>query len=278
MNAIGERSVALWMTVEAPTAPSLDADASADVAIVGAGIAGLSTAYEVALLGRSVIVLDAGAIAGGMTSRTTAHLNSSLDDYYHRLIDIRGQEAARLHHEARAAAIDRIENVQDSEGIDCDFRRLDSYLFAGKSADEETLSKEFEACRKIGFDGVEVVEDTPIRGAGVGRALRFPRQARFHPRKYVNGLVAAIRRRGGKLYADTRVTAVEEKDGAVAIATAGGATVRAGAAVVATNSPINDWVDVHTKQAPYRTYAIAGRAPRGAVPDALYWDTLDPYH
>ena len=45
-----------------------------------------------------------------------------------------------------------------------------------------------------------------------------------------------------------------------------------------TNSPINDWVAIHTKQAPYRTYVIAGRVPRGSVPDALYWDTLDPYH
>jgi glycine/D-amino acid oxidase-like deaminating enzyme/nitrite reductase/ring-hydroxylating ferredoxin subunit len=278
MNAVGEASVSLWMQTAMPDAQPLRADAEADVAVVGAGIAGLSAAYELALLGRSVVVLDAGPLAGGMTSRTTAHLNSSLDDFYFELISARGVEQARMHYEARSSAIDRIENIQGREGIDCDFRRLDSYLFAAKTGHEETLAKELDGCRRIGLSDVELVADTPIRGAGVGGALRFPRQARFHPRKYLGGLVAAIAKRGGRLFSDTRVTAVEEKDGGVTITTEVGPSVRAGAAVVATNSPISDWLAIHTKQAPFRTYAIAGRVPRGAVPDALYWDTLDPYH
>jgi Rieske Fe-S protein len=74
------------------------------------------------------------------------------------------------------------------------------------------------------------------------------------------------------------VVGTEETDAGVTITTEGGAKVRAKHAVIATNSPINDRVELHSKQAPYRTYAMALTLPRGALPDALYWDTLDPYH
>jgi glycine/D-amino acid oxidase-like deaminating enzyme/nitrite reductase/ring-hydroxylating ferredoxin subunit len=278
MNAIGEGSVSVWMDAPIPDAPILTGDISTDVAVVGAGIAGLSVAYELCLEGRSVVALDAGPLGGGMTSRTTAHLNCTLDDFYHELIRVRGEEQARHHYASRAAAIDRIEEIHRSERIDCDFRRLDSYLFAARSADADKLKAELDACKKIGLQGAAWIAEPPIRDAGAGGALYFPRQARFHPRKYLAGLREAIGRRGGRLYANTRVAAVEEGDGIVTLRTARGPSVRARIAVIATNSPITDWIAVHTKQAPYRSYAIAGRVPRGSVADALYWDTLDPYH
>ena len=278
MNAVGERSVPLWMTVDVPNAPALEADVTADVAVVGAGIAGLSTAYELARAGLSVVVLDRGALAGGMSSRTSAHLTSTIDDLYQELIRMRGVPEARAYLRSRLAAIDRIEEIQAEERIDCDFKRVDGYLFPAKSADVETLEKERDAARQIGFVGVKFVTDTPIPDAGVGRALRYPRQARFHPRKYLAGLIRCIARDGGRLFGDTPVTAVEEHEGGVRITTTRGPAVEAKVALIATNSPINDWIAIHTKQAPYRTYVIAGRVARGSVPDALYWDTLDPYH
>jgi hypothetical protein len=108
--------------------------------------------------------------------------------------------------------------------------------------------------------------------------VRFPDQGRFHPLKYLDGLVRCIRRDGGRLFRDAAVVKVEEASGEVRVTTEAGQVLRAGAAVIATNSPINDHLAIHTKQAPYRTYVIAGRVPRGAVGDALYWDTHDPYH
>ncbi|TIX35198.1 MAG: FAD-binding oxidoreductase, partial [Mesorhizobium sp.] len=92
------------------------------------------------------------------------------------------------------------------------------------------------------------------------------------------GLAAGIRARGGALYAETIVDKVEETDGGVRVSTVSGFAVSARSAVVATNSPINDRVALHTKQAPYRTYAMAYEIARNVLPDALYWDTLDPYH
>ena len=220
MNAIEEKSVSLWMdTCRIETAAPLNTDEEADVVVVGSGIAGLSTAYELGVLGQSVIVLDRGALGGGMTSRTSAHLTSEIDDLYQELIKMRGLKEARSYLRSRIEAIDRIEEIQKLEAIDCDFQRVDGYLFPAKTADISTLEAELDACRKIGFKGVKWVDDTPIPDAGTGRPLLFPRQARFHPRKYLAGLIGCIRRDGGRLFADTPVVEVQEKDGSVLVKT-----------------------------------------------------------
>jgi len=74
MNSLAERTRSLWMNELPPPAPPLTQSTHADAVVVGAGIAGLTTAYLPCRSGRSVIVLDAGVPGGGMTARTTAHL------------------------------------------------------------------------------------------------------------------------------------------------------------------------------------------------------------
>src|SRR4051794_11737022 len=108
LNVGDEKSKSIWMEADTPRAPALDRDVSVDVVVIGSGIAGLSTAYELSLKGREVIVLDRGAICRGMTARTTAHLASTLDDSYAEAIKLRGLEQAKTLHESQAAAIDRI--------------------------------------------------------------------------------------------------------------------------------------------------------------------------
>jgi glycine/D-amino acid oxidase-like deaminating enzyme/nitrite reductase/ring-hydroxylating ferredoxin subunit len=118
----------------------------------------------------------------------------------------------------------------------------------------------------------------PLAHCDNQHALRYPRQATFHPLKYLKGLAAIIEAKGGVFYAETIVEEIEErKDDSVAAKTDRG-VITAKAVVVATNSPIVDTLVLHTKMAPYRTYAMAFAIKRGAIPDALYWDTLDPYH
>src|SRR5918997_6838854 len=130
METDSGRSVSVWMaTGDVPAREPLAEDASADVCIVGAGIAGLTTAYLLAREGKRVIVLDDGPTAGGETCRTTAHLVSALDDRFYHLERLHGREGARLAAESHAAAIDRIEHIVRDEAIDCDFTRLDGYLF-----------------------------------------------------------------------------------------------------------------------------------------------------
>jgi glycine/D-amino acid oxidase-like deaminating enzyme/nitrite reductase/ring-hydroxylating ferredoxin subunit len=258
-------------------APPLKGDESADVVIIGSGIAGLSTAYELTARGRSVIVLDRGRIGSGMTARTTAHLASAWDDRYAELISARGLEAARIVYQSQAAAIDRIESIQLQEAIACDFSRVDGYLFLAPGTPQTELDEELDACKQASVPIVESSQPSPLHAAGLVRSLRFPNQGRVHPLKYLAGLAKAVTQRGARLFAQTAVeSALEENDGCVVNTDRG--TLRAADVVFATNSPIGGSVTLHTKQAPYRTYAMAAMLPRGELADALYWDTLDPYH
>jgi glycine/D-amino acid oxidase-like deaminating enzyme/nitrite reductase/ring-hydroxylating ferredoxin subunit len=257
--------------------PPLTADTTCDVVVIGSGIAGMSTAYEAAHLGSKVIVIDRQETIGGMmTPRTTAHLATELDDYYHCLIDAVGEDAARLYHESQVAAVNRVEAVCRDEGIEADLIRLDGWLVPAEEAHQQDLKKEFDACRALGVP-VEWGKP-PVPLVPGDRALRFPDQGRFHPLKYIRGLLGAIERRGGRVYGSTVYVDHREEDGGVVIETEAGPTIRARAAVFATNSPVNDKVALHTKQVPNRTYVIAGPVPKGAVPDVLVWDTLQAYH
>lgn len=278
VNASMERSRSLWMDLgPAVRASKLSTDATCDVVVVGAGIAGLSCAYELARFGYSVRVIDRGQIGGGMTARTTAHLASSLDDYYSELIKIHGEEAARRYHESQVAAINRIEAICRDEGIEADFARLDGFLIPACADQQSDLEKEFDACRRIGAD-VSWADGPLIPARNPGRAIRFANQGRFHPAKYIAGLAHCITDRGGELYADTAYVTHESSGDRVLLRTAEGHTINAAHAIFCTNSPVNDKVALHTKEAPYRTYALAGRVPKASVPDVLIWDTLDYYH
>jgi len=260
------------------TRPRLEADAECDLVVIGSGIAGLSSAYEAARFGWRVVVIDrAETIGGVMTPRTTAHLATALDDYYHCLIDARGKDDARTYHESQVAAVNRIEAICRDEGIEADFTRLDGILVPAEAAHMSDLEKEYDACRTIGVE-VAWLDQAPLPLPQGARALRFPNQARFHPLKYIRGLIQAVEGRGGRIHGGTVYVDHVEDDGGVTVETEAGPRIRAKAALFATNSPVNDKVAIHTKQIPDRTYAIAGPVPKGTVPDLLIWDTLEAYH
>jgi glycine/D-amino acid oxidase-like deaminating enzyme/nitrite reductase/ring-hydroxylating ferredoxin subunit len=270
-------SKSLWMSIAvAPHAVPLQGDERCDVVVIGSGIAGLSTAYELSQRGRSVIVIDRGPIAGGMTARTSAHLAPLCDDLMSEMQKIKGEEQSKLFYESQAAAVDRIEEIQKAEGIDCDFRRLDGYLFQGDDMPADVIDEELDAVRAVGAP-VERLVGVPLRGCDSRHVLRYPRQATFHPLKYLAGVAEACAKRKVPFFANTPVEEIVEENGAVSVKTARG-IIRAGHAVVATNSPIVDRTALHSKMSPYRTYVVGFAIDRGALPDALYWDTEDPYH
>jgi glycine/D-amino acid oxidase-like deaminating enzyme/nitrite reductase/ring-hydroxylating ferredoxin subunit len=277
MKSEAGRTVTAWSEPKQLAASPLGENLRADVCVVGAGIAGLSTAYMLARLGKKVVVLDDGAPGGGETGRTTAHLSNAIDDRYTEIERLHGQDGARLAAESHSAAIDRIESIVTQERISCEFERVDGWLMVGEGHTEKLLEDEMAAARRAGLTDVEMRDSAPVPGLNTGRALRFPRQATFHPLKYLAGLVRALKSYGGQVYGRTHVTAIESELPA-RVRTEGGFVVTADAVVVATNSPVNDLITMHTKQSPYRTYALSARVPAGSVPHALFWDTTDPYH
>jgi glycine/D-amino acid oxidase-like deaminating enzyme/nitrite reductase/ring-hydroxylating ferredoxin subunit len=275
MSGDSGRTLPLWLaTAHAPRLAPLVEPQEADVCIIGAGIAGLASAYQLATAGRRVIVLDDGPPGGGETGRTTAHLANALDDRFHHLEKLHGEDGVRLAAASHGAAIDWIERVAQEEAIDCDFARVDGLLFFPGADGEDRLERELAAARRAGVDAAPF--DAPFSPFERARCIRFPRQARCHAIRFLAGLVRAIGGRDGRLY-QAHVEAVH--DGTpVRVETSAGIDVRAQACIVATNSPISDMLVTHIKQAPYRTYVVGARVPRGAVPDALYWDDEDPYH
>ncbi|RIL01790.1 MAG: FAD-dependent oxidoreductase [Proteobacteria bacterium] len=268
-----------WMatTHAMPDPGPLEAALHADVCVIGAGIAGVSTAYRAACDGRSVALLDDGVVGGGQTKRTTAHLSWVLDDRFQHLERTHGADATRLAWQSHAAAVDWIEARVREHGIECGFERVDGYLCRGEGRSPSELERELEAAQRAGVTRAELLEHAPVAGLE-GPCLRFPDQAQFHPLRYVAALADAAVQRGARLFTHTHATAIEpDASAGLRVRTPGGA-IAARWVVVATNSPIHTRVAMHTKQVGYRTYVVALEVPPGVVPPALYWDTLDPYH
>jgi glycine/D-amino acid oxidase-like deaminating enzyme/nitrite reductase/ring-hydroxylating ferredoxin subunit len=262
-------------TAKLPSYAPLTLDTAADVCVIGAGISGLTTAYLLTQVGKTVVVLDDGAIGSGMTSVTTAHLVNALDDRFMDLERLHGERGARLAAESHTRAIDQIETIVARERIACDFTRLDGYLIRGPEHDEDYLDLELETVHRAGLHNVAKVARAPI-SYDTKPCLRFPNQAQFHPLKYLAGLAQAIEKAGGRIFTGTHATKVD--GGTHASVSTNSGNVAATAIVVATNTPVNDLVVVHTKQAPYMTYVIGARVPKNSVPLMLMWDTSDPYH
>lgn len=269
-------TISIW-TFDDPAlkADPLTQDANCDVCVIGGGIAGLTAAYLLSTEGKRVVLLEAQPeLASGETLHTTAHLAWVLDDRFARLASIRGDNVARAAADSHRSAIALIEQIAEREQIECDFQRLRGYLFPGSEGPEIVLD-EADALRRLGIS-FSMIDDPPAPEVS-GPSLRFSGQARFHPRKYLAGLARAVRTHGGTIYTGTRVVRIEGGSPCT-IHTESGNRVTASAVVVATNAPFDAGVLLHTKLAAYTTYAVALEIAREAIPDALYWDTDDPYH
>lgn len=270
-----------WVNSVMPIAYSrLALNKEVDVVVVGGGIAGVSVAYCLCSAGKRVALVEDGFIGSGETGRTTAHLVSALDDRYYELERLFGADNTKLIAASHVHAIDFVERTVARENISCDFKRVDGFLFLHPSDDPANLDKELEAAARAGLD--VSITNLALNRAGVQKAIKFPRQAQFHPLKYIKGLCEAIIKNGGSIYTNTHAKEITD----TGIVTDEGFRISADHVVIATNSPVNNKYTMHLKQYAYRTYVIGARISKAASPGCLLWDTGDsrvnssipPYH
>ncbi|MDZ4711603.1 MAG: FAD-dependent oxidoreductase [bacterium] len=265
----------IWMETKLPTYNTLDKDIDVDVCIVGSGIAGLTCAYLLSAH-KTVALIDMGEIGMGETSRTTAHITNVIDDRYSEIERLHGENAAGLAADSQTEAINSIERFIKKDNIECDFRRLNGYLFF-KPDEQKLYDSEYEAAKRA---GIKVVKEnvSPLGCFKNDLVLKFPDQGEFNIFKYLNGLLRSAEKNGCAVYTGTKVIEIADGD-VVKIMTEQGHTITAKDVIVATNTPISDYLSVNFKQAAYRTYVVCYELPKdNDIPEALFWDTESPYH
>ena len=263
-----------------PQFAKLAGNADADVVVVGGGITGLTAAYLLAKAGTRVVVLERGRCAAIDTGHTSAHLTMVTDTRLGTLVTNFGRSHAQAVWDAGLAAIATIDDIVREHAIDAGFEWVDGYLHApfgdGASDHRKHLEADAMLAGELGFDA-EYIESVPL----VGRpGVRFANQARIHPRQYLAGVAKAIVALGGRIHEHSEADEFCEGPRRVK---ANGHTVTCADVVIATHNPVVGFGGTagatlfQTKLALYTSYVVAGRVARGAVPDALWWDTADPY-
>lgn len=275
-NNINNSSISLWQaSTTIPIFPTLENDSETDVCVIGAGIAGLTTAYLLSKQGKKVLLIEARNIGAGETGRTTAHFFPP-DEWYHSVENSFGVDHSILVAESFSKAVDLVESIIKTEHIECSFKRLNGYLYSLFEKENKEIDEELNAARRAGVT-VQKLEQVPGVNFATGPCIQYSNQAQFHPLNYLKGLSNAIIRNGGRIYCGTRALTIDS-DKSIQIVSTTSKKIRAKAIVVATNTPFNDTVVMHTKQSAYMTYVVGIRVPRGSVPHILLWDTGDPYY
>jgi glycine/D-amino acid oxidase-like deaminating enzyme/nitrite reductase/ring-hydroxylating ferredoxin subunit len=258
-----------WIDTAPPgdLAPPPEGDVAVEFAVVGAGIAGLSTAWELARRGYEVALLEADRIATGVTGHTTAKLSAQHTLIYDRLRRTRGPDGARLYARSQMDAIRHAADVADQLGIDCDWEDTAAYTYAEQSDRTDELRAEAAAAREAGLPAEYVTKtELPFPVAG---AVRVADQAQFHPRKYLLGLAADFERLGGHVHEHTRVVGLGERTPCV-LTTEDGVKVTAVSVVVATHYPVFDRALLFTRLSPRRELVVAAPIDADTAPTGMY--------
>jgi len=265
----------LWLdTAKAPRFPKLSQTVEVDVLVVGGGITGITTARLLKDAGLKVAVVDRQSVGGGETGHTTAHLTYVTDARLGELAKRVGEARAQAFWDAGRAAMGRIARLVNDLEIDCALRTVPGYLVEAMGRDDRpSLERDVALADKLGFDAAFLTEDPFFARP----AVRFPNQLKFHPLAYLYAVARTIPGAGSHIFGQTVAEIEPDKHRMV---TAGGA-IKYDALVAATNVPIQGERGTlgaalfQTKLALYSTYAIAAEIP--CQPEALFWDTNDPY-
>lgn len=253
---------------EVPDFPPLQENTSTEIGVVGGGIAGIITAYELAKAGKKVVLLDAGKLIDGVTGYTTAKITAQHGLFYYPLIKTAGEEQAELYYQANMDGLKYIEEMAKELNIDCDFSHQDAFIYANTEVGAKLIQKEAEAYAQLGIDGGLAKEEVELPFE-VKEAIVMRNQAQFHPVKFLAKLVAEIERLGGKIYEQTRAIKILSKNDPV-IQTENMSHLSCDKVIVATHYPFNDFDGMYfSRLSISRSYVIAARVS-GTVPRNMY--------
>jgi len=255
----------LWLdSASANAYPALRDDVHVDVAVLGGGITGLTTALLLKRDGASVAVLEAAGVGSGVTGCNTGKVTALQSTILSTIRSAHGAEKTRVYAEASLAAVELVAKLSADEGIACDLERRSAFTYAADKSEIEAVEQEAEVAGAAGL-GVRLVEDVDVPYP-VARAACLDDQVELQPTSYVQGLAAAVEGEGSFVFEGTRALSVEA--GSPCRVRTSGATVTAGQVVDAAHYPLLDRGLYFARLEPMRSYCIAARI-RSAPPRGL---------
>jgi glycine/D-amino acid oxidase-like deaminating enzyme/nitrite reductase/ring-hydroxylating ferredoxin subunit len=268
VNDLSPVNASLWAATTPETDyPRLEEEVSVDVAVLGGGITGLTTAHLLKTEGKTVALVEGKRIVCGVTGYTTAKLTVGHSLVYGRLLDTFGEAGARTYAASNRAAIERVAQLVEDLGIDCEFERASNFVYTESADQVDAIQQEVAAAGRAGVEAHFTTEtDLPFRIHG---AARVDGQAQFHPRKYLLPLAATLPGDGSHVFEHTRAREVDETDGSCTVVTDSG-RIRAEYVVVATHLPFLDRGFFFAKAHPRMSYAVAAEVSEAAAPRGMY--------
>jgi glycine/D-amino acid oxidase-like deaminating enzyme/nitrite reductase/ring-hydroxylating ferredoxin subunit len=271
-----QASQSYWMssTRSGASYEPLEERRHATVAVVGAGITGLTTALLLKQAGVDVTVLEGDVVGSGVTGHTTGKLTAGQGVRYSGIEDEHGTGTARMYGDAQVAAVELVFDLVDDLEIECDLQRVADYVYAETEEEVEALEHELDASRRAGLTRIlDARTSHPVATALA--ALRLDEQGQLHARKYTLGLARAVHGDSGCVHESTRVVEIEPRGDAIRVVTAGG-EVHADHVVLATNAPITSKGLLFARAHPWRAYAVAAHVPRGTLPAGTWINAGSP--
>lgn len=263
-----------WEDVPTPSYPELAQDMAADVVVVGGGLCGVLTTYLLAKAGKRVALLEAEKLGANASKRTTAFITQDIDTDLTQLISLFGPRKARLVWESGGAAINDIQQIVETEGIDCEFTRCSAFVYAREEKELKGFEKEVLAANKLGFANVSMgTGDLGFRHAGF---IEEKDQAKFHPFKFLHGVAQAAQRHGAVIFENSNVHGFDASP-RMRAAQINGKRVLATDIVIATYDPLTH-KGTKFKKGMYISYVLEARMERGLLKEGIYWDDASPYH